>query len=97
MNWKDAVVDMTIHGRLEYDLTSEARMDAFLRTMAHPSERVDMSLSTAMQELVQKNRPVLTTNVKCVELCGRQGIALRDHRDNNLLFLSQRKFKAIKS
>ena len=84
VNWKDAVADMTTHSRLEYHLTSEAKMDAFLRTIEHPSERVDMLLSTAMQERVQKNRAVvLTSIVKCVELCGRQGIALRGHRDDN--------------
>ena len=97
VNWKDAVADMTTHSRLEYHLTSEAKMDAFLRTMEHPSERIDMSLSTAMQERVQKNRAVITSIVKCLELCGRQGIALRGHRDDNTStdLLYQGKFKAV--
>ena len=97
VNWKDAVADMNTHSRLEYHLTSEAKMDAFLRTMEHPSERIDMSLSTAMQERVQKNRAVITSIVKCLELCGRQGIALRGHRDDNTStdLLYQGKFKAV--
>ena len=47
VNWEDAVAHITIHSRLEYHLSSEAKRDAFLRTMQHPSERIDMSLSTA--------------------------------------------------
>ena len=83
VNWKDALADLTIHSRLVYHLTSEVWMDAFVRTMAHANKRVDMSLSSAMQERVQKNRAVLISIVKCVELCGRQGIALRGHRDDS--------------
>ena len=96
VNWKDAVIDLTTHSHLEYHLTSEAKMDAFLHTMIYLSKRVDMSLSTAMQERVKTNRAVLTSIVKCVELCGRQGIALRGHRDDNTsTLLSQGKFKAV--
>ena len=79
---KKAGADITLNGRLEYHLTSEVMMDVIFRTMAHPSERVDMSLFTAMQVFVQKIQTVLTSIVKCVELCGRQGIAFRGHRDN---------------
>ena len=99
VNWKNAVADLTTHSHhLAYHLSSQARMDAFVavRTMTHLQERIDMSLSTAMKERVEKNRAVITSIVKCLELCGRQGIALRGHRDDNTSTdLSQGKFKAI--
>ena len=76
VNWKDAVVDLTTHSHLVYYLTSEPRMEAFLQMMACPSKQIDMLLYTAMQEEVKKNQAILTSILKCVELCGRQAIVL---------------------
>lgn len=33
--------------------------------------------------LIEKNRHVLKSILKCIEFCGRRGITLRGHRDND--------------
>ena len=35
------------------------------------------------KEIVEQNRRFLTSIVMCLELCGRQGLALRDLRDDS--------------
>ena len=71
-------------------------MNAFCATISQPDKRVDAIISTASQEKVAKNRAILTSIIKCVEFCGRNGIALRGHRDDSTSTdISQGKFKAL--
>ena len=83
-NWKDAKSDLKIHGVCWYHKDAEARMDAFVSTtcMVNPEKRTDLSLSSQAAEQVRKNREFLKSVLKCIEFCGRQGIALRGHRDD---------------
>ena len=39
-------------------------------------------LNTERQERMQKNTRVLKSLVECILFCGRQGLALREHRDD---------------
>ena len=95
-NWKDALADLRAHGSLHYHLDSKAKMEAFVSSMKNPESRLDLSLTTARQERVEQNMQVLTSIVKCLELCGRQGIALRGHRDDSTSQeLNQGNFKVI--
>jgi len=55
-------------------------MDAFLQTMDKPRCRVDQILSQG-----ERNRRFLESIIRCLELCGRHGIALRGHRDDGIL------------
>ena len=96
VNWKDAVADLKAHSQLQYHIASESKMEAFLQVCADPSKRIDVSLSKRIGERVEKNRKIITSIIKCVELCGRQGIALRGHRDDSTSStLSQGNFKAV--
>ena len=79
VNWKDAVRDLTAHGVREYHLSSETRMEAFLKTMENPSSRIDASISQQAMDTVKQNRTKLILIIKCLEFCGRNGIALRGH------------------
>lgn len=65
--------------------------------MKNPDQRIDVNLSAASQELVKKNRSIIKSLVKCLELCSREGIALRGHRDDGVPseLESQGKFKAV--
>ena len=93
-SWKDAL--LRAHGSLTYHLDSEAKMKAFLSSTEHPHQRIDLAMTTAEQERVRRNRAVMLSIVKCLELCGRQGIAVRGHRDDSTSDeLNQGKFKAI--
>ena len=95
-NWKDALSDLRLHGSLSYHLDVAAKIKAFLSTSEHPDKRIDMTMTAAARARVEKNRRGLISIVKCLELCGRQGIALRCHRDDSTSDeVNQGKFKAI--
>ena len=81
-NWKDAKTDLTNHATLQYHLDSKEKMDAFVQTMQKPQRRVDQILSQDAMQTVNRNRKFLESIIRCLELCGRQGIALRGHRDD---------------
>lgn len=82
-NWKDAKTDLKGHAACNYHRDADARMDGFLKTMAMPSTRIDLSMNSQTAQRVKKNRAFLKSVIKCIELCGRQGIALRGHRDDS--------------
>ena len=46
-------------------------------------QKVHISISTASQKQTQLSRVFLTSIIKCLEFCGRQGIARRGHRDDS--------------
>ena len=81
-NWKDAIEDLTRHCHLHYHLKSNAKLNAFLQTYQDPVSRIDQRLSTKTSEQVEKNRRFLMSVMRCIEYCGRQGISLRGHRDD---------------
>jgi len=84
-NWKKAIEALTNHSRLEYHRISEAKFHAFTETKKDPTRRIDFSMSAARSQLIEKNRMIMKSVIKCIELCGRMEWALRGHRDNGLL------------
>ncbi|XP_072172497.1 52 kDa repressor of the inhibitor of the protein kinase-like [Diadema setosum] len=73
-----------------------ATMNAFYTTMKKPKTRIDHSLAERERLLVEKNRQFLISIIKSIELCGRQGWALRGHRDDSeSVALNQGNFKAL--
>lgn len=49
-----------------------------------------------LRKEVAKNRVFLTSIMKCIEICDRQGISLRGHRDDtNFNAENQGNFKAL--
>ena len=45
-------------------------------------QRIDATISQRSQERVRKNRDILFSILRCLEFAGRQGLALRGHRDS---------------
>lgn len=79
-NWKDALNDLNTHAEsLDYHKQSAARMKGFLDARKHPETRVDTRLSQDAAAQLQKNQLILKSIITCIELCGRQGLALRGH------------------
>ena len=71
-------------------------LHAFLQVSEGRQQRVDISLSSQNQRQAHSNRIFLTSIIKCLKLCGRQGIALRGHRDDSTsVTLNQGNFKAL--
>ena len=58
-------------------------MDAFLKTSDDPSTQIDASMNADSAILIERNRNILKPILKCIEFCGRRGIALRGHCDDD--------------
>ena len=56
---------------------------AFKQTFSIPSRRIDFNMNDETAVRVLKNRQILYSIVKSIIFCGRQGIALRGHRDDD--------------
>lgn len=82
-NWKDAVEDLKKHATCDYHMNAAAKMNAFVKTYEDPSNRIDLSITDDSCRRIQQNREILTSVLKCLQFCGRQGIVLRGHRDDD--------------
>ena len=95
-NWKDAVSDLKTHTCNEYHINSMAKLKAFVTTFSCPSIRIDANIESSNSERISKNREILKSIVKSVVFCGRQGISLRGHRDDDTITsLIKGNFKAL--
>ena len=81
-NWKDAKSDVKAHSVLEYHRNAMALMTSFKWTMVNPATRISQTLSENTKQQVQRNRTLLKSIIKVVEICGRQEWALRGYRDD---------------
>ena len=59
------------------------RLNEFFRRMNSPENGISVKISGKNKEKFEKYREILTSIIKCLEFCGRQGIGLRGHRDDN--------------
>ena len=95
-NWKDALDDLKNHATLDYHITSMTKMRNFKLTYEDPSKRIEFKLTEDKSKVFTRNRNVLLSVLKCLELCGRQGLALRGHRDDEASSaLNKGNFKAL--
>ena len=69
-------------GRHSHQAAVEAAM-SFLAFMENRELAIDAQLSSIRRENIAKNRLKLKSIVETIIFCGRQGIPLRGHRDNN--------------
>ena len=79
--FKKALETLASHEKTEYHKDSYAKMVAFLESTSK-GQSVVGQLNTLHAAHIQKNRLVLKSIISAVEFCGRQGIALRGHRDD---------------
>lgn len=83
-NWKDALVDLRNHASCEYHNSSAILLKNFMATADKKTPRINEMLDDKIKEQILKNRKVLHSILRCIEYCGRQGVALRGHRDDNI-------------
>ena len=81
-NWKDALEDLKNHASCKYHCNSMAKLWAFLGTYENYASRIDLAIAETSSRTFQQNREVLRSVLKCLEFCGRQGVALRGRRDD---------------
>ena len=56
--------------------------DDFKKCMENPQKAVHAQLSHQVNHQIEQNRKIIASIAKCVLFCGRQGIALRGHRED---------------
>ena len=84
-NWKKAKEDLKIHSVTKAHVLSTVKKTAFMKTYMKPDERIDNIMSKHVKVTVQKNRKFLTSIIKYIKLCGRNGMALTGHRDDSTI------------
>ena len=62
-----------------------ARLLEFKKKFYNPSDRIDHNVNKDSVERVKTNRSILAAIIKSIEFCGRNGIAVRGHRDDGAL------------
>ena len=80
--WVNKSQKMDAHARVEYHITAMAKMQEFLVCYRNPSQAIDVVLDKAVQKRLEDNQKVVNSLLKVVMLCGKQGLALRGHRDD---------------
>ncbi len=73
-----------IHCRQDYHKTSVARMVEFIARYKNPSHSIAMILDKQAQKIMLNNQKVVQSLLKIVILCGKQGLALRGHRNDHI-------------
>lgn len=81
-NWKDAVSDLKSHAVCRYHKASSDQMHEFMKIMENEELGIYYILDRKLKERVEKNRAILKSIIRCLEYCGRRGIALTGHRDD---------------
>ena len=66
----------------KYHLAAVEKAELFKATMEQRIVPVDQQLSYARAETIRKNREKIKSIAQTIIFCGRQGIALRGHRDD---------------
>ena len=80
---------MDAHTKLEYHMTAMTKMSEFVARFEHPSEAIDTQLNKETKERMEENQKVIESLLKIVMLCGKQGIALRGHRHDHIVWTDE--------
>lgn len=83
-SWIKMSEKANVHSRKDYHKMSMTRMGKFLARYKNPSQSVSIFLDKEAQKIVSNNQKVVESLLKIVMLCGKQGLALCGHRDNQI-------------
>lgn len=74
----------TTHAQKNYHLTAMTKMEEFLVRYQNPTQAVGAVLNNESRQIMENNQKVIESLLKVVMLCGKQGLALRGHRDDTI-------------
>lgn len=86
--WKDAIDQFKYHESTSYHKTNALKASVWSNVEAGNQPSVELLQNTAMQQQILQNRKSILPIIETVIFCGRQGIALRAHRDHGDLDLN---------
>ena len=84
VKFKKALETLQLHDITQYHREARIKAVAFINVMEGRQASIANSLNETYAITVQRNRNVLKSIMVTVEFCGRQGIALRGHRDDRI-------------
>ena len=82
--WNKMSEKASAHNKYDYHLASLARMSEFRACYENPTKSIDTILNRECQLQMERNAKVIASLLQVVLLCGKQGIALRGHRDDHI-------------
>lgn len=89
-NWKDAVEEFNRHQNTEYHKTCLLRASQLQNiSCIKKHDSVDIQVNVGLKKQIEENRSRMIPIIETVVLCGRQGIALRGHRDSGPINLEE--------
>ena len=65
-------------------MAAMAKMVEFIDKYENPATAINVVMNSRLQQLMDRNMHVIKSLLKIVILCGKQGIALRGHRDDHI-------------
>ncbi len=81
-SWASKTQKMDAHAKMDYHMVTLTRMAEFLARFQNPSEAINVMFDKEAQKRMEDNQKVIESLLKIVMLCGKQGLALRGHRDD---------------
>ena len=86
-SWGKVFQKASAHAVKNYQLSSMTRMTEFLARYENPSQSISVIVDSELQRVMDTNQKVLESLIKIILLCGKQGLALRGHRDDKISWL----------
>ena len=87
--WTKTTNRATEHANTEYHRNAMAMMAEFLAKYKTPSQAINAVLSSQVRHTMETNQKVIESLLRIIILCGKQGLALRDHRDDGIDWQSE--------
>ena len=87
--WAKKTQAMNFHSGSEYHTNSLTRMSKFVKRFQNSSQKIATQLNTQLQKTMENNRKVIESLLRVVMLCGKQWLALRGHRDDNIMWTNE--------
>ena len=81
-SWGKILQKVSAHGTKSYLLSSMTRMTEFLARYENLDRSISVVMDSELQRVMETNQKVLKSLIKIVLLSGKQGLALRRHRDD---------------
>lgn len=82
-NWHCAVEKFNNHQKTNYHITATLKVNEFLFVFENKQDSITVKLDSQLKLEIEQNRQILRPIIETILLCGRQGIALRGHVDND--------------
>ena len=82
-DWKHVSEKLQGHSILQYHKDSMTRFESFIVTTKNIEWRIENRANKNSEDSIKQNRKVLSSVIRAIEYCGRQGIGFRGHHNDD--------------